>query len=157
MIPSLDESMLVIRVRKGIKVDSYLLSMIDGAFMSRDEHRRAGWQMGFTMELILRPLIQQLIETGKDHPSQKSLTMRASLIHAGTPAGRLQLRPRHATVETGTMVVRQRSDGPTGRHHAMRWPNNSSMRATAPRLARTGTAGRHPATGRQRLAQRSPG
>lgn len=67
VIPSLDESLLVIRFR-GIKnVDfPYLLSMIDGAFMSRTNTLVVpGGKMGFAMELILQPLIKSLIETGK--------------------------------------------------------------------------------------------
>ena len=67
VIPSLDESMLVIRFRGIKQVDfPYLLSMIDGAFMSRmNTIVVPGGKMGFAMELILRPLIQQLLETGK--------------------------------------------------------------------------------------------
>lgn len=67
VIPSLDESMLVIRFRGIKQVDfPYLLSMIDGSFMSRmNTIVVPGGKMGFAMELILRPLIQQLIETGK--------------------------------------------------------------------------------------------
>ncbi|MFN4323817.1 MAG: phosphoribulokinase, partial [Aeromonas media] len=62
-----DESMLVIRFRGIKQVDfPYLLSMIDGAFMSRmNTIVVPGGKMGFAMELILRPLIQQLLETGK--------------------------------------------------------------------------------------------
>ncbi len=66
-IPSLDESFVVIRFR-GIKnVDfPYLLSMIQGSFMSRHNTLVVpGGKMSFAMELIMRPLIQQLIETGK--------------------------------------------------------------------------------------------
>ncbi len=66
-IPSLDESFVVIRFR-GIKnVDfPFLLSMIQGAFMSRHNTLVVpGGKMGFAMELIIRPLLQQLIETGK--------------------------------------------------------------------------------------------
>ncbi|RJG47944.1 phosphoribulokinase [Motilimonas pumila] len=66
-IPSLDESLLVIRFR-GIKnMDfPYLLSMIDGAFMSRmNTIVVPGGKMGFAMELILTPLIRQLMATGK--------------------------------------------------------------------------------------------
>lgn len=67
VIPSLDESMLVIRFRGIKQVDfPYLLSMIDGSFMSRmNTIVVPGGKMGFAMELILRPLIQQLLETGK--------------------------------------------------------------------------------------------
>ncbi|MDV2859054.1 MULTISPECIES: phosphoribulokinase [Oceanimonas] len=67
VIPSLDESMVVIRFR-GIKnVDfPYLLAMIDGAFMSRRNTIVVpGGKMGFAMELILRPMLEQLLETGK--------------------------------------------------------------------------------------------
>ncbi|MFD2176983.1 phosphoribulokinase [Veronia pacifica] len=66
-IPSLDESFVVIRFR-GIKnVDfPYLISMIQGSFMSRHNTLVVpGGKMGFAMELIMRPLVQQLIETGK--------------------------------------------------------------------------------------------
>lgn len=66
-IPSLDESFVVIRFR-GIKnVDfPYLLAMIQGAFMSRHNTLVVpGGKMSFAMELIMRPLIQQLIDTGK--------------------------------------------------------------------------------------------
>lgn len=66
-IPSADESMLVVRFR-GIKnIDfPYLLQMIDGAFMSRMNTMVVpGGKMGFAMELILTPLLQQLLDTGK--------------------------------------------------------------------------------------------
>lgn len=66
-IPSLDESFVVIRFR-GIKnVDfPFLLTMIQGAFMSRHNTLVVpGGKMSFAMELIIRPLIQQLIDTGK--------------------------------------------------------------------------------------------
>ena len=66
-IPTLDESFVVIRFR-GIKyVDfPYLLSMIQGAFMSRHNTIVVpGGKMGFAMELIVQPLIKQLIEKGK--------------------------------------------------------------------------------------------
>ncbi|WP_107853241.1 phosphoribulokinase [Oceanimonas marisflavi] len=67
VIPSLDESMVVIRFR-GIKnVDfPFLLAMIDGSFMSRRNTIVVpGGKMGFAMELILRPMLEQLLETGK--------------------------------------------------------------------------------------------
>jgi len=66
-IPSLDESMLVIRFT-GLKNVDYLhlLQMIDGAFMSRvDTLVVPGGKMGFVMELILSPLISELMQTGK--------------------------------------------------------------------------------------------
>ncbi|GAA3701693.1 phosphoribulokinase [Oceanisphaera sediminis] len=67
VIPSADESMMVIRFR-GIKnVDfPYLLAMIDGSFMSRRNTIVVpGGKMGFAMELILRPMLERLLETGK--------------------------------------------------------------------------------------------
>jgi phosphoribulokinase len=66
-IPTADESMLVIRFR-GIKnIDyPYLLNMIDGAYISRlNTMVVPGGKMGFAMELILSPIIQRLLETGK--------------------------------------------------------------------------------------------
>lgn len=63
-IPSLDESFVVIRFR-GIKnVDfPYYLQMIDGAFMSRTNTLVVpGGKMALAMELILTPLIEQIIE-----------------------------------------------------------------------------------------------
>lgn len=62
-IPSLDESFVVIRFR-GIKhVDfPYYLQMINGAFMSRVNTLVVpGGKMGLAMELILTPLIEQLL------------------------------------------------------------------------------------------------
>lgn len=66
-IPSLDESFVVIRFRGIKKVNfQYLLAMIEGAFMSRHNTLVVpGGKMSFAMELILCPLIQQLIDTGK--------------------------------------------------------------------------------------------
>jgi phosphoribulokinase len=66
-IPSLDESFVVIRFR-GIKnVDyPYLLAMIQGSFVSRPNTLVVpGGKMSFAMELILRPIIEQLINNGK--------------------------------------------------------------------------------------------
>ncbi|WP_116475615.1 phosphoribulokinase [Zobellella maritima] len=66
-IPTLDESMMVIRFRGIRNVDfPYLLAMIDGSFMSRRNTLVVpGGKMGFAMELILRPMLEQLLETGK--------------------------------------------------------------------------------------------
>lgn len=66
-IPTADESMLVIRFRGMKNIDyPYLLNMIDGAFMSRlNTLVVPGGKMGFAMELILSPIIQRLLETGK--------------------------------------------------------------------------------------------
>ena len=59
---------MVIRLR-GIKnVDfPYLLAMIDGSFMSRHLNTIVVpyGKMSFAMELIVMPLLQKLIETGK--------------------------------------------------------------------------------------------
>ena len=67
VIPSADESMMVIRFR-GIKnVDyPYLLAMIDGSFMSRRNTLVVpGGKVGFVMELILRPMLERLLATGQ--------------------------------------------------------------------------------------------
>ncbi|MHA2939274.1 phosphoribulokinase [Vibrio sp. RC27] len=66
-IPSLDESFVVIRLQGIKQVDyPYLLAMIDGSFMSsQDTIVVPGGKMSFSMELIVRPILQQLIETGK--------------------------------------------------------------------------------------------
>lgn len=66
-IPSLDESFVVIRFREVKNVDfQYYLRMIDGSFMSRVNTLVVpGGKMGFAMELILMPLISDLIEKKK--------------------------------------------------------------------------------------------
>lgn len=62
-IPSLDESFVVIRCRDGIQVDfPYYLQMIQGAFMSRINTLVVpGGKMGLAMELILTPMIKELM------------------------------------------------------------------------------------------------
>ncbi|WP_163934780.1 phosphoribulokinase [Paraferrimonas sp. SM1919] len=63
-IPSLDESFVVIRFRGIDNVDfPYLLSMIQGSFMSRrDTLVVPGGKMSLSMELILTPMIRKLIQ-----------------------------------------------------------------------------------------------
>lgn len=65
-IPSADESMLVVRFRNLTHVNfPYLLQMIDGAFMSRMNTMVVpGGKIGFAMELILLPILEQLLEKG---------------------------------------------------------------------------------------------
>ncbi len=67
-IPTLDESLIVIRFRdpKKINVDfQYLLSMIHGSFMSRRNSIVVpGGKMGFAMEIIMQPLIESMVTTG---------------------------------------------------------------------------------------------
>ena len=64
-IPTLDESFVVIRFREPRKTRpdfNYLLHMIHDSFMScRNTIVVPGGKMGFAMELILQPLIEQLI------------------------------------------------------------------------------------------------
>lgn len=62
-IPSLDESFVVIRFRNMRQVDfPYYLQMIDGAFMSRMNTLVVpGGKMVFAMELILTPLIEEIL------------------------------------------------------------------------------------------------
>ncbi|ALS96914.1 phosphoribulokinase [Lacimicrobium alkaliphilum] len=64
-IPSHDESFVVVRFRREMRtVDyPYLLQMIDGAFMSRINTMVVpGGKMGLAMELILSPLIEELMD-----------------------------------------------------------------------------------------------
>ncbi|MCZ4338942.1 phosphoribulokinase [Shewanella colwelliana] len=63
-IPSLDESFVVIRFRGINNVDfPYYLKMIDGSFMSRINTLVVpGGKMSLAMELILTPLIRDLLE-----------------------------------------------------------------------------------------------
>lgn len=62
-IPSLDESFVVIRFRDVPNVDfPFLLQMLDGAFMSRiNTICVPGGKMALALELILTPLIENLI------------------------------------------------------------------------------------------------
>lgn len=64
-IPTPDESFVVIRFRdpKKYSVDfPYLLSMLDGSFMSRRNTIVVpGGKMGFAMEIILAPVIEQIL------------------------------------------------------------------------------------------------
>lgn len=63
-IPTLDESYVVVRFRREMKNVDYpfLLKMIDGAFMSRINTMVVpGGKMGLAMELILSPLIEELL------------------------------------------------------------------------------------------------
>lgn len=64
-IPSMDESFVVIRFRRGMREVNfpYYLQMIDGAFMSRINTMVVpGGKMALAMELILTPLIAQMME-----------------------------------------------------------------------------------------------
>ncbi|GHG03844.1 phosphoribulokinase [Thalassotalea marina] len=78
-IPSLDESFVVIRFRESNQVDfPYYLRMIAGSFMSRVNTLVVpGGKMGFAMELILTPLIQELIQ--KKHEANKQLDWMSDL------------------------------------------------------------------------------
>jgi phosphoribulokinase len=70
-IPSLDESFVVIRFRNMHQVDfPYYLQMIDGAFMSRMNTLVVpGGKMVFAMELILTPLVEEIMQK-KRHGGQ---------------------------------------------------------------------------------------
>lgn len=63
-IPTPDESFVVIRFRNPKRIDfSYLLQMLQGSFMSRPNTIVVpGGKMGFAMEIVLTPLIHELIE-----------------------------------------------------------------------------------------------
>jgi len=68
-IPSLDESLVVIRFGTKLyrQVDySYLLSMLNGSFMSRKNTIVIpGSKMAFALETIIEPLIKNLVATGE--------------------------------------------------------------------------------------------
>jgi phosphoribulokinase len=66
-IPTPDESLVVIRFREPKKIDfPYLLRMIADSFMSRPNTIVVpGGKMGFAMEIIFQPLIEQLIESSR--------------------------------------------------------------------------------------------
>jgi phosphoribulokinase len=67
-IPTLDESMVVIRFRNPRGVDfPYLLNMIKDSFMSRPNNIVVpGGKMGLALELILTPLIWDMISRAKE-------------------------------------------------------------------------------------------
>ncbi|GLP95785.1 phosphoribulokinase [Paraferrimonas sedimenticola] len=71
-IPSHDESFVVIRFRGMKQVDfTYYLNMIQGSFMSRRNTLVVpGGKMGLAMELLLTPLIQDLIDRKRQHIAQ---------------------------------------------------------------------------------------
>jgi phosphoribulokinase len=66
-IPTPDESFVVIRFEDPKKFDTdfpYLLSMIDGSFMSRRNSIVVpGGKMGFAMEIILQPIIEMMMDS----------------------------------------------------------------------------------------------
>jgi phosphoribulokinase len=66
-IPTLDESFVVIRFRNPKGVDfPYYLQMIDGSFMSRPNNLVVpGGKMSFAMELILTPILHDMVEKAK--------------------------------------------------------------------------------------------
>ncbi|MCG6968858.1 MAG: phosphoribulokinase [Gammaproteobacteria bacterium] len=66
-IPTPDESFVVIRFKNPKNVDfPYFLSMIHDSFMSRPNSIVVpGGKMGFAMEVVLTPIIQELIENKK--------------------------------------------------------------------------------------------
>ncbi len=67
-IPTADESFVVIRFRNPKGVDfPYLLDMIDGSFMSRPNTIVvSGGKMSFAMELILAPIMHDLIQNKRN-------------------------------------------------------------------------------------------
>jgi phosphoribulokinase len=66
-IPTSDESMVIIRFREPRGIDfSYLLSMIHDSFMSRaNSIVIAGSKLDLAMQLILTPIIMQLVERAR--------------------------------------------------------------------------------------------
>lgn len=66
-IPSLDESFIVIRFRDLTQIDfPYLLAMLQGSFISSiNTIVVPGGKMGLAMELIMAPIVKQLLEGQK--------------------------------------------------------------------------------------------
>jgi phosphoribulokinase len=66
-IPTPDESFVVIRFRDPKGVDfPYYLNMLPGSFMSRRNNMVVpGGKMGFAMEVILAPIIEEMLENRK--------------------------------------------------------------------------------------------
>lgn len=69
-IPTPDESHIIIRFKDPKKHDidfPYLLSMLDGSFMSRrNSIVIPGGKMGFAMEIILAPIIHEMMEKARE-------------------------------------------------------------------------------------------
>jgi phosphoribulokinase len=67
-IPTPDESFIVIRFRDPDGIDfPYLLNMIGDSFMSRPNTIVVpGGKMGFAMELVLTPMIHDMMEKKKN-------------------------------------------------------------------------------------------
>lgn len=66
-IPTLDESFVVIRFRSPEKHDfPYYLSMLNGSWMSRPNTIVVpGGKMGLAIEIVLRPIVHELIEASR--------------------------------------------------------------------------------------------
>ena len=66
-IPTPDESLIVIRFREHRKHNfPHLLQMIDNSFMSRPNTIVVpGPKMGFAMEIILTPIIEEMVENNR--------------------------------------------------------------------------------------------
>jgi phosphoribulokinase len=66
-IPTLDESLIIVRFRNPKGVDfPYLITMIPDSFMSRANTLVVpGGKMGYAMELILEPIIERLVAASK--------------------------------------------------------------------------------------------
>ena len=66
-IPTSDESMVIIRFKNPRGIDfSYLLSMLQGSFMSRaNSIVIGGGKLDLAMQLILTPIILQLVERAR--------------------------------------------------------------------------------------------
>jgi phosphoribulokinase len=80
-IPSMDESMVVIRFRdpKKYQVDfNYLLTMIHGSFMSRRNSIVVpGGKMGLAVELIIQPMVEDLIRESVNYKNVAKLNINA--------------------------------------------------------------------------------
>jgi len=90
-VPTLDESLVVIRFANPIGVDfQYLLQMLDGSFMSRPNTIVVpGGKMELAMQFIITPIIWQLME------DKGRMTRRRAPVEHSIGMGRNLSRERH--------------------------------------------------------------
>lgn len=80
-IPTLDESLVVIRFRKPDRFDidyPYLLQMLNGSWMSRRNTIVVpGGKMGLAMELILTPIIRRIMAEKREAAAERNVLQTA--------------------------------------------------------------------------------
>jgi phosphoribulokinase len=88
-VPSADESLVIIRFRRPrrLKVDfPYLLAMIHGSFMTRPNTLCIpGGKMRMAMEIILRPLIEEIAKKHRKIVSMRNKTQGTKVVNLKEP------------------------------------------------------------------------